>query len=122
MRQIAESILGKLEEIEAVKYVDMYYSQDESKMNVVKYPACLLGFNSKTYNDFGNYTINFGLLVLIQNIKSNKEKELDIIDLIDEINGKIRGDRLKVESTSCIERTSNISVYYVDIFYDGDWE
>lgn len=122
--EIISIVLETIKEIESIKYVDMYYNQDENKMNIMKFPACLVGLTGveweKTAQNTYKRPIQLSLLLFYTYQKSNKTKELAVIDILDDIFSRFKSQKsFDVKRATCIERTSNLSVYVIDIEYNS---
>lgn len=126
IKEKTELILNKLKEISKFEYVDMYYSQDENKMSIPGFPACLLGITGvawdKAAQNLFKRKIDYGILIFNNSLNSNREKELDVINILDDIYMKfLEIDNITVKQASCIERLSNLSVYLVELTIDSEF-
>ena len=93
---VSQRLLQALQEIEAMGYVDMHYSQDhsEAKMNALAFPAMMLNVSSIRYEKQTTNTssriIEFSLLLLVKNDDGSAENEFMTHDLLDQIHAKVR--------------------------------
>jgi hypothetical protein len=118
-------ILDKLKTITSIKYVDMYYSQDESKMNLIKFPAVLVNLVNINYNKVAttayDRTLTIGMLFFYSSVKSCSEKETEALTILDDIYQALRNElEITFKDASCIERTSTLTTYYIELEYSGD--
>ncbi|MCL2064057.1 MAG: hypothetical protein FWG98_06755 [Candidatus Cloacimonetes bacterium] len=123
LKEASKILLKQLSSIQQIKYVDMYYSQDESKVNIIKFPALLLNVVNAEYEaqskSLDKKTTNFGLLLLVKEICSNKEKEFKTLDLLDIIYFYVKSlEDFKMKGFSCIERSSNLTVYFIEVVHE----
>ena len=124
MTNVIQMILDKLKTVEALKYVDMYYSQDESKMNLIKFPAVLVNIVNINYNKVAttayDRTLTIGMLFFYSSVKSCSEKETEALTILDDIYQALRNElEITFKDASCIERTSTLTTYYNDLEYSG---
>lgn len=125
MTNVIQMILDKLKTITSIKYVDMYYSQDESKMNLIKFPAVLVNLVNINYNKVAttayDRTLTIGMLFFYSSVKSCSEKETEALTILDDIYQALRNElEITFKDASCIERTSTLTTYYIELEYSGD--
>jgi len=125
MVNVINNILDKLKSVEALKYVDMYYSQDESKMNLIKFPAVLVNLVNINYNKVAttayDRTLTIGMLFFYTAVKPCAEKEIEALEILDDIYQVLRNElEITFKDASCIERTSTLTTYYIELEYSGD--
>ena len=122
MTNVIQMILDKLKTITSIKYVDMYYSQDESKMNLIKFPAVLVNLVNINYSKVAttayDRTLTIGMLFFYSSVKSCSEKETEALTILDDIYQELRNEmEITFKDASCIERTSTLTTYYIELEY-----
>jgi len=125
MTDVIEQILDKLRAIASLKYVDMYYSQDESKLNLIKFPAVLVNVVNINYDKVAttayDRTLTIGMLLFNSSVKPCTEKEMETLELLEDVYQALRGTlEITIKEASCIERTSTLTIYYIEFDYSGD--
>lgn len=120
-------LIEQLGTIPEIKHLDMYYNQDENMLNIPKYPAVLVGIPGINYDREERATaydqvVHTGLLLFHSSIKNPKDKELECLDLIDAIFEKIRkSPTIVIKTANCLERTSKLTTYFIEIDLLGDY-
>ena len=121
-----EFLLEKLKEIPELKTVDLYYNQDENKLNILKYPAALCGIQNISYDKgdrIKGYERVITAIILLLNLSVTpcKEKELLTMDLIDKVFVKLSPiHQIEFKSTNILERTSTLTAVAIEIEITGD--
>jgi len=120
-----KEIIAKIETMTEYRHVDIYYCQDQRESKgIPDFPAVLVGIPEMTplEQQVRNFELkpNFSALVYFDGLTTNAEREYAILDSVEGLCKKItENSRYEVISASCLERTTQLTVWLVEFKFRG---
>ncbi len=118
-------LVNQVKQTNQFKYVDLYFSQDQSESNnIPDFPAALMNVREMIPEDgkVRNKLLkpSFVILLYYDGLNTNTERECQVLDSVEDLTALIANDsRYEVISASCIERSPKQTIWSIEFNYRG---